>query len=199
MIEIKKVSQQETSINPPKGDFEHMNNKKLSIDSDNISRSENFSINNSYDNSNILMKKKIENGKSKFNRNPKQLSIKIQKNEDIDVFGKRDILEEEINSKYEILKKILENTYFDILINIFTFYALFADDLRILLLPKSVDNFFNGLTLFCMILFIVEIIFSILTKKDYLFTFFFWLDLLSTLTLILDLSWISELFASSNK
>merc|ERR1719456_1739103 len=47
--------------------------------------------------------------------------------------------------------------------------------------------------------FILEVICSSIGKEDYLFGFFFWLDLISTASLILDVSLVAEaLFGGAN-
>ena len=101
------------------------------------------------------------------------------------------------NGKHKKMEKMLENVVFSVIVNLFTVYALFGDDLRILIMPKSVDIYFNMLIIFCILSFFTEIFLSIFTKEEYLFSFFFWLDVLSTLTLILDFTWIHEEFSSS--
>lgn len=71
-----------------------------------------------------------------------------------------------------------------------TVYALFFDDIRIILFPKSLDDLFYGITLFGMICFTVEISLATYAKEDYLWSFFFWLDIVSTVSMIPDCGWI---------
>ena len=68
-----------------------------------------------------------------------------------------------------------------------TIYALFGDDIRVMATTKSADTGFDAMTILCLVVFSIEIIMSILCKRDYLFSFFFWLDVVSTLSLILDI------------
>ena len=72
-------------------------------------------------------------------------------------------------------------------------YALFADDLRILFLTKEVDLGYNILLMVCCILFMVEVVLSMKVKSNYKWSFFMWLDIVSSLTLVIDLTWVSEL------
>ena len=55
---------------------------------------------------------------------------------------------------------------------------------------KNKDDYFYGVTLVSMILFLVEIILASIAVEDYIFSFFFWLDLISTLSMIPDCGWI---------
>ena len=75
---------------------------------------------------------------------------------------------------------------------IVTVYALFFDDIRILLFPKAADDFFYGITLLGMILFTAEIIIASYAKDGYSGSFFYWLDIISTVTMIPDCGWIWE-------
>ena len=98
------------------------------------------------------------------------------------------IIPEEFKQTPFILFNItLESFLLKLLINIFTIFALFADDFRVISLPKNADSFFDALIIFCIFLFIFEIVLSTIVKANYKFSFFFWLDLISTLTLIFDL------------
>jgi general stress protein CsbA len=71
-----------------------------------------------------------------------------------------------------------------------TIYALFFDDIRILLFPKEADNFFFAATLMGIILFTAEIVATSYSKDDYINSFFFWLDIISTVSMIPDCGWI---------
>ena len=60
------------------------------------------------------------------------------------------------------------------------------------LFSKHADPVFDGITIFCMIIFSVEIVLSIFIKKDYLWSFFFYLDVISTITLVFDIQMINQ-------
>ena len=71
-------------------------------------------------------------------------------------------------------------------------YALFGDDIRILIVPKNVDPFFYVLNILAMIAFIIEIVILSIAKEKYLNGFFFWLDVISTFSLLFDIGWFYE-------
>jgi hypothetical protein len=73
---------------------------------------------------------------------------------------------------------------------VITIYALYFDDLRILLFPKSGDDVFFGITLIGMICFALEIVLASYAKPEYIFSFFFYLDFVSTVSMIPDCGWI---------
>jgi len=70
---------------------------------------------------------------------------------------------------------------------VITVFALFGDDIRILCAPKHADPYFYVVSATMMFLFAVEIILASFAKPDYLNSFFFWLDILSTISLITDI------------
>jgi len=68
-----------------------------------------------------------------------------------------------------------------------TIYALFAEDFKLLFFGKSADSVFYLLTSISLILFLIELIISSIAKDEYFNSFFFWLDLISTLSLVTDI------------
>ncbi len=90
------------------------------------------------------------------------------------------------------------NFYFLLLVNFCTFYALFGDYLRIMLFRKPVDPLFDGIVIFCFIIFVIEIVIYWIADKTYFMGFYFFLDLISTVFLIFDITSISnKVFYSS--
>ena len=79
-----------------------------------------------------------------------------------------------------------------------TGYSLFFDDLRVLVSPKSADNYFFGISSFALVIFGVEIILQCFAVQGYLGTFFFWLDLIATMSMISDIDWIWTLIDSAS-
>jgi len=90
------------------------------------------------------------------------------------------------------IDEFLESTFVIVLMSIITIYALFADDIRQLITDFRVDDGFYIMTTVCLGLFTVEMILSSFAKPKYFLRFFFWLDLLSTLSLLLDIGWVSN-------
>ena len=80
-----------------------------------------------------------------------------------------------------------------------TIWALFSDDIRVLATNSYHDDVFYILVLFCFSIFVLEIIFSSIGVNEYFLGFYFWLDIISTLTILLDVGWIQEaLFGSGS-
>lgn len=84
----------------------------------------------------------------------------------------------------------LDSTLVSIVMNIITLYALFGDDVKTLGFAKSSDDVFSSLVVFCLLLFLIELILSLIYKPGYRWSFYFWLDLVATLSLIPDIGWL---------
>lgn len=84
----------------------------------------------------------------------------------------------------------IEHPATQIVMTVITIYSLFFDDIRIIAFPKSADNVFFGLTLFSFIAYCLEIILASIAIEGYFNSFFFWLDVVSTITMLPDCGWI---------
>jgi len=85
----------------------------------------------------------------------------------------------------------LNNLIFKIIINMTVVFVLFGSDIRFLT-PHATDKIFDAFFIFSIFLFIMEIQFSIVMDRLYLFRFFFWLDIISTISLIFEISFVYE-------
>lgn len=82
---------------------------------------------------------------------------------------------------------------------IVTLYALFGDDIKIAFFTKSADETFNYITSVALVCFVIEITFNALSQEGYFNSFYFWLDIISTLSLITDISWIWQLIVGEQQ
>jgi hypothetical protein len=96
------------------------------------------------------------------------------------------------------IRKILDHYITVVFMTFLAIYALFFDDIRILAFDKKYDDIFYGITAFAVIMFSIEIIISSYAKPDYPLHFFFYLDIISTLSMIPDCGWIWELIINQD-
>lgn len=73
---------------------------------------------------------------------------------------------------------------------IITVYALFADDIRLIAFSKPADDIFYAVTFGSLLSFLLELVLASIATPDYFFGFYFWLDLIATLSLLTDIAWI---------
>ena len=59
--------------------------------------------------------------------------------------------------------------------------------MRLLLFTKESDNIFTTLNIITLTLFVLELVLSSIGIKNYFANFFFWLDLISTISIITDI------------
>ncbi len=96
------------------------------------------------------------------------------------------------------MEKFLDHWIVVLTMTLITVYALFFDDIRMIAFEKESDDIFFAITLVGMFMFTVEIILASLSKEDYFLDFFFWLDVVSTISMIPDCGWIwSEIIGES--
>ena len=96
-----------------------------------------------------------------------------------------------------MMMKFIQHSYVTIFISLITLIVLYVDDIRIIFLDMSFDFYVDIFLVFCMLVFITEIIIQSYSLKDYLWSFFFWLDMLSILSMPLELYFVIQ-FISGN-
>mmetsp|Transcript_24063 Transcript_24063/g.74800 ORF Transcript_24063/g.74800 Transcript_24063/m.74800 type:complete len:943 (-) Transcript_24063:56-2884(-) len=89
-------------------------------------------------------------------------------------------------------RRLAASSAFSVLTTVLTLYALFGDDMRLLFTEKPSDPIFDGVTVACIVIFAIEILACSVGKAGYFLGFFFWLDLASTMTLLVDITPVAE-------
>jgi len=88
------------------------------------------------------------------------------------------------------LGKFMNHWSVTTIMTLVTLFALFGDDIKLAFFTKEVDSTFDNMTFVCLILFSLEITLNAISQVGYFNSFYFWLDVISTLSLITDISWI---------
>jgi len=52
---------------------------------------------------------------------------------------------------------------------------------------KSADIVFDVITIITLIIFFLEIVLAVISRPGYVLSFFFWLDVISTISLLIDI------------
>ncbi len=97
----------------------------------------------------------------------------------------------------DIASRVLQANIFIAFGAICTLYCLFGQDVRTIAFTGSADLAFDWMTIFAFAFFMSEMLLACVGTAGYRFSFFFFLDLVSTLTLILDLSIVGSSLAAS--
>lgn len=90
------------------------------------------------------------------------------------------------------LNKFMSNWIVSLTIVILTIFALFGDDIRLAFFPKEADEGFSVTMAIIMVIYTIEISLNAISEENYLFSFYFFLDIISTLTLLFDMVWIMD-------
>ena len=94
---------------------------------------------------------------------------------------------------------LIEDNYWQALSFTFTIVALFLDPLRDAALDKASDPFVNLVIFVSLVFFVVEMVLLSFAQKGYFGSFFFFLDLAGTVSLVLDIPWLfNDLFPPEN-
>ncbi|ETV65902.1 hypothetical protein H257_17537 [Aphanomyces astaci] len=93
---------------------------------------------------------------------------------------------------------VLESQLFSGLMNIITIYCLVGDDLRVVVATKSMDIGFYVVAFIFFCLFCVEFLLSCFAKPLYIGSFYFYLDIVATISLIPDIGFIWDLIVGSD-
>ena len=70
--------------------------------------------------------------------------------------------------------------------------------MKVVAFDKTADPYIWGITACCFSIFMLEVILGTLCRENYFLTFFFWLDIISTLSMIPDIGWIWQLIIGEN-
>ena len=69
-----------------------------------------------------------------------------------------------------------------------TIFALFGDDFRLWFTTKKADVYIDSALIFSLIAFTLEILVNSCVVDDFKYSFFFWLDIIATLSIMVDIT-----------
>lgn len=76
------------------------------------------------------------------------------------------------------------------IMTVLTLFALFGDDFRLWFAQKDADVYFFAILTVSFILFFFEILINSGVQDDFKYSFFFWLDIIATASLLIDIEFI---------
>ena len=92
-------------------------------------------------------------------------------------------------TKQSHLNGIFKTKNYQIFTIIITIYILIADDIKFFFTKKSADIIFSIICIIINIIYIIEIIIRLIINKNYVFIIYFWLDIISILSSLLEIHW----------
>lgn len=116
-----------------------------------------------------------------------EINSQIEKTEDKNELKKRSPGHQKI---FDLFQTILNNKFFFALMVITNVYIIFINPLYPIVFSKSADTVFDILSLICVAIYISEIIMQFICIPHYFLSFYFFIDCLSTILIIFDLTFI---------
>jgi class 3 adenylate cyclase len=95
------------------------------------------------------------------------------------------------------LRNLLDSPPVQITMTIFTVYILFADDIKVICTTKKADPPFSIVVIILMGIFFIELVISAIVVEDYFLGFYFWLDFVSLISMVLDIHWFYDWMINS--
>lgn len=143
-------------------------------------------IKGSYVTDNLKLGEKIISKVESINKKPKNHTVSSKKTLSMAKTKSAKALIKAIG----IMKKIIDSYFYILLMMLITIYVLFISDINTAFMSTDSDVPISYTQLACFILFLIEIVMNVFVEKDYFMSFFFWLDIISTISILLDIDFI---------
>lgn len=107
-------------------------------------------------------------------------------------------IEDPKKSTYKVkMKRFLDHWITQSFMTSLTVYILFADDIKMITTDSTADDPFSTVVVALMGIFSVELVYSCFCVDDYFLGFYFWLDIVSVASMLLDVTWFYHLIIAS--
>lgn len=98
----------------------------------------------------------------------------------------------------KIVERWINGAYPQLILAALLMLSLFMADSWILgNAPDSSNEILNGTLMVVFVIFVFETIILTIVQEGYYLSFFFWMDIIGTLSILLDISWITDIFIPS--
>ena len=98
---------------------------------------------------------------------------------------KKNSEEDAIPSRQKV-REFFEGKFVTILMAAVTIFALFGDDFRLWFTNKNADTYIDAALIISLIAFTTEILVNSCVVDDFKYSFFFWLDIIATVSILVD-------------
>jgi len=131
---------------------------------------------------------------SLFSVSRPEIPLQEEEESTVDIFQEAQNKEGKKNKVILYFREILRSPRYNIIMGVLTFYALFADNLRDIFFTQNGDTIFDALLLTTLAIFILEILINLFVTDQYLGSFFFYVDIISTISILFDVNLVSASF-----
>lgn len=91
------------------------------------------------------------------------------------------------------IREFVEGKTVTLIMAFVTIFALVGDDIRVFGFGKDSDELFFGAMTISMFMFATEIWINTIVIDEFKYSFFFWLDIIATLSLVIDIPWFTNI------
>lgn len=89
-------------------------------------------------------------------------------------------------------QKVMLGVPMTVFMLVLTLWALYGTDIQAMSAPKSSDGSYEVIAILLFVIFMMELIINALTQEKYFGSFFFWLDFIAAVSMLLDVSVIKD-------
>lgn len=97
------------------------------------------------------------------------------------------------------IQHFLNHWLWTLWVTLIILFALFGDDMKLLTTEKTADPTFDVLSLIAIGVFTVELVLLSYSQEGYFLSFFFWLDVISTVSIFADVTFIWDSLVSTGQ
>ena len=105
---------------------------------------------------------------------------------------KKKISDEDVVPPRQIVREFFEGKLVTLIMAAVTIFALFGDDFRLWFTTKKADVWIDGALIVSLVAFTVEILVNSCVVDDFKYSFFFWLDIIATVSIMVDVKILSD-------
>ena len=105
---------------------------------------------------------------------------------------KKKLSEQDLVPTRQKVRELFEGKFVTILMAAVTIFALFGDDFRLWFTTKKADVYIDAALIFSLIAFTIEILVNSCVVDEFKYSFFFWLDIIATVSICVDVNLIAN-------
>ena len=105
---------------------------------------------------------------------------------------KKKISDEDVVPPRQIVREFFEGKLVTLIMAAVTIFALFGDDFRLWFTTQKADVWIDGALIVSLVAFTVEILVNSCVVDDFKYSFFFWLDIIATVSIMVDVKILSD-------
>ena len=79
-----------------------------------------------------------------------------------------------------------------------TIWSIFAIDIQKTFVGQEAAYIFGYVHILCIVIFLVDMVLSWCCREEYKCSFYFWIDVISTLSMVMEITWVDNFLTDSS-